>query len=70
MVQPCAAVLDTEHTNHPTLPSDHPLLGFCDEGLFNVMPMPGVKCPKCASKGVESWVLPGKSCPKCGTACG
>jgi len=33
------------------------------------MPMPGVKCPKCAAKGTETWVLQGKACPKCGQIC-
>ena len=33
------------------------------------MPMPGVKCPTCASRGIEQWVLPGKHCPNCATAC-
>ena len=32
--------------------------------------MPGVRCPVCASRGVETWVLPGKNCPKCGCECG
>ena len=32
-------------------------------------PMPGVRCPKCAARGVESWVLSGKYCPKCGHPC-
>ena len=31
--------------------------------------MPGVRCPVCASRGIETWVLPGKHCPKCGCAC-
>ena len=33
------------------------------------MPMPGVKCPKCAQQGTETWVLQGKNCPKCGHPC-
>ena len=33
------------------------------------MPMPGVKCPTCAERGIEQWVLPGKHCPRCSTAC-
>ena len=32
-------------------------------------PMPGVRCPKCAGRGLETWVLPGKHCPKCGHPC-
>ncbi|AEO65144.1 uncharacterized protein THITE_33145 [Thermothielavioides terrestris NRRL 8126] len=31
--------------------------------------MPGVRCPTCASNGVEVWVLEGRRCAKCGTAC-
>lgn len=34
-----------------------------------LMPMPGVKCPTCAERGIEQWVLPGKHCPRCSTAC-
>ncbi|PWY92694.1 hypothetical protein BO70DRAFT_392082 [Aspergillus heteromorphus CBS 117.55] len=26
------------------------------------MPMPGIKCPKCAAQGEEVWVIPGKNC--------
>lgn len=33
------------------------------------MPMPGIKCPRCAAKNVETWVLSGKCCPKCGLEC-
>ena len=33
------------------------------------LPMPGVRCPKCLTKGVEQWVLPGKHCPRCNTPC-
>ena len=40
-----------------------------EEDNINVMPMPGVKCPKCAEISVEPWVLPGKHCPKCGHPC-
>lgn len=32
--------------------------------------MPGVKCPTCAAKGQEVWVIPGKSCHVCHTPCG
>ena len=32
-------------------------------------PMPGVRCPACANRGVETWVLPGKHCPTCGHPC-
>ena len=31
--------------------------------------MPGVRCPACAARGVESWVLPGKHCNKCHHPC-
>lgn len=31
--------------------------------------MPGVKCPRCAEKGIEQWVLPGKHCPRCNQPC-
>ena len=33
------------------------------------LPMPGVKCPTCAARGIEQWVIPGKYCPRCSTAC-
>ena len=32
-------------------------------------PMSGVRCPACAEKGVETWVIPGKNCHVCGTSC-
>jgi len=38
-------------------------------GPIVTMPMPGIKCPKCSAKGVESWVLQGKNCSKCGHPC-
>ena len=31
--------------------------------------MPGVRCPACAARGVESWVLPGKNCKICNHPC-
>ncbi|EPS26694.1 hypothetical protein PDE_01632 [Penicillium oxalicum 114-2] len=31
--------------------------------------MPGVRCPNCAAKGQEVWVIPGKSCHVCHTPC-
>lgn len=37
--------------------------------LVALMPMPGVRCPTCAERGIEQWVLPGKHCPRCSTAC-
>lgn len=37
--------------------------------IIHLMPMPGVRCPTCASRGIEQWVLPGKHCPNCSTAC-
>ncbi|EPE02764.1 hypothetical protein F503_08527 [Ophiostoma piceae UAMH 11346] len=38
------------------------------EGIRNV-PLPGVRCPKCAKDGKEVWVIPGRACGYCGTAC-
>ncbi|KAK0666305.1 hypothetical protein QBC41DRAFT_230773 [Cercophora samala] len=35
-----------------------------DQGLF-----PGVRCPTCAAKGVETWVIEGRACGTCGTPC-
>ena len=32
------------------------------------MPMAGVRCPKCAERGQEVWVIPGKNCHVCGHA--
>ena len=37
--------------------------------LICLMPMPGVRCPRCAEHGKETWVLPGKHCPVCGQPC-
>ncbi|KAK0729743.1 hypothetical protein B0H67DRAFT_473902 [Lasiosphaeris hirsuta] len=31
--------------------------------------LPGVRCPTCAAKGNEVWVIPGRACGDCGTAC-
>jgi len=42
------------------------LLLITDNFMF---PMAGVKCPTCASRGIETWVIPGKHCHICGTAC-
>ncbi|KJR82733.1 uncharacterized protein SPSK_03714 [Sporothrix schenckii 1099-18] len=39
------------------------------EGIRSV-PLPGVRCPKCAKDGKEVWVIPGRACGYCGTACG
>ncbi|EFX01850.1 hypothetical protein CMQ_4921 [Grosmannia clavigera kw1407] len=39
-----------------------------DEGIRSV-PLPGVRCPKCAKDGKEVWVIPGRACGYCGTAC-
>ena len=44
------------------------VLGLLIVMIFE-MPMPGVRCPACAARGVEQWVLPGKNCPKCAHAC-
>ncbi|SMQ45927.1 unnamed protein product [Zymoseptoria tritici ST99CH_1A5] len=30
-------------------------------------PVPGRRCPNCASRGATVWVIPGKRCPHCGT---
>ena len=39
------------------------------QGYINEMPMPGVKCPRCAERGIDQWVLPGKHCPRCNQPC-
>lgn len=31
--------------------------------------MAGVRCPKCAERGQEVWVIPGKNCHVCGNPC-
>lgn len=31
--------------------------------------MPGVRCRRCAERGVETWVLSGKRCPRCNHQC-
>ena len=41
-------------------------------GIDNTVPwdpIPGVRCPRCASRGLKTWVLPGKYCPRCGYPC-
>ncbi|KAL2174032.1 uncharacterized protein P884DRAFT_264297 [Thermothelomyces heterothallicus CBS 202.75] len=36
------------------------------EGI-RTLPLPGVRCQKCAENGEEVWVVPGLICGKCGT---
>jgi hypothetical protein len=31
--------------------------------------LPGVRCPNCATGGVEVWVFEGRLCVYCGTPC-
>ncbi|KFG78383.1 hypothetical protein MANI_012262 [Metarhizium anisopliae] len=31
--------------------------------------IPGTRCPTCALKGKEVWVIPGRNCGYCGTPC-
>ncbi|KAK0387816.1 hypothetical protein NLU13_4061 [Sarocladium strictum] len=31
--------------------------------------VPGTKCPTCAARGKEVWVIPGRLCGQCGTPC-
>lgn len=52
------------------LDSDLPTFALA-AGLGNPrgLPMPGVKCPRCAERGIEQWVLPGKHCPRCNQPC-
>ena len=28
-----------------------------------------IKCPRCAARGIEVYVLPGKHCPRCNQPC-
>ena len=44
-------------------------LGGQEDIIIHELPMPGVKCPTCAARGLEQWVIPGKHCPRCSTAC-
>ncbi|KAL2158802.1 hypothetical protein VTH06DRAFT_3994 [Thermothelomyces fergusii] len=30
------------------------------------LPLPGIRCPKCAENGEEVWVIPGLLCGRCG----
>ncbi|KAK0633633.1 hypothetical protein B0T14DRAFT_417426 [Immersiella caudata] len=39
------------------------------ESQANHQQLPGVRCPKCAEKGEEVWVIQGRACGHCGTAC-
>ncbi|KAK0710145.1 hypothetical protein B0T26DRAFT_755255 [Lasiosphaeria miniovina] len=36
------------------------------EGIRSIM-LPGVRCPTCAAKGEEVWVIPGRACGYCRT---
>ena len=54
---------------HDFDPSTEDDLDTGDEFEDTDLPMPGVRCPKCLTKGVEQWVLPGKHCPRCNTPC-
>ena len=45
------------------------MLVFITLNAMEMPGMPGVRCPVCASRGIETWVLPGKHCRKCGCAC-
>ncbi|KAF1808987.1 hypothetical protein P152DRAFT_476917 [Eremomyces bilateralis CBS 781.70] len=38
-----------------------------EDGVVQVMTIPGRKCPTCGAKGTTVWVIPGKACPACGT---
>ncbi|KAL1888311.1 hypothetical protein Sste5346_009636 [Sporothrix stenoceras] len=67
---------DCFHLNLPSSPASpivpHPrfiLPSNGSEGIRSV-PLPGVRCPKCAKDGKEVWVIPGRACGYCGTACG
>ena len=42
---------------------------FVAQSLIFEMPMPGVRCPRCAEREKEQWVLPGKHCPRCNQPC-
>ena len=44
-------------------------LDLVTQGYTFEMPMPGVRCPRCAARGIEQWVLPGKHCPRCNQPC-
>ncbi|KAL2193058.1 hypothetical protein P885DRAFT_81651 [Corynascus similis CBS 632.67] len=54
-------------------PNPEPLMS--QELLFHLgtgqgiktLPIPGVRCKKCAENGEEVWVVPGLVCGKCGT---
>ena len=45
------------------------LYTYTDVLLCDDFKMPGVRCPNCLKRGIETWVLPGKHCPKCSTPC-
>ena len=36
---------------------------------YEILPIPGIKCPKCLEKGKTVWVIPGKNCRECGHPC-
>ncbi|EJT70433.1 hypothetical protein GGTG_11457 [Gaeumannomyces tritici R3-111a-1] len=48
----------------PSRPSFSP-----PSGTQHMPGLPGVRCPTCASKGNEVWVIPGRACGYCGTPC-
>ncbi|KAL2018416.1 hypothetical protein VTK56DRAFT_835 [Thermocarpiscus australiensis] len=48
----------------PTVPKYSPFFPISGEGI-RTHPLPGVRCPACAERGEEVWVVPGLLCPKC-----
>ncbi|KAA8636276.1 hypothetical protein SMACR_05274 [Sordaria macrospora] len=37
--------------------------------LVDFANLPGVRCPECQKKGVETWVIRGRACPVCRHEC-
>ena len=33
------------------------------------LPVPGIRCPRCYERGIETYVLRGKRCPRCNEQC-
>ena len=33
------------------------------------VPVPGIRCPRCYERGIETYVLRGKRCPRCNEQC-
>lgn len=54
---------------HTCMPVSHPSLHGIQKANEDLIKAPGVRCPRCAQDGIETFVLPGKHCPRCKQPC-